>query len=91
MQFTVRINGTNENPWHKFYLTQNPFPQIAKAEYDAHMQAINRLDGDPIKSTDDIESILKGFSREFIDECKKRYKPGERVKFDVYWKDGENA
>lgn len=86
MKVTVRINGTNENPWHKFHLTMNPFPQIAKFELHNHMMAINRLDGDPISSPEEIETILQqGFSKEFITLCKRQFRKGERVEFDVVW------
>ena len=33
IELNVTINGTGINPWHRFGLRQNPFPQLGKAEY----------------------------------------------------------
>jgi hypothetical protein len=79
----IRINGTNENPWHRMGMKQNPFPQLGKAEYDRAEMMINSLDGDPIKGPEDIRERLKGFDPEFIEGCIKRYRPGERVEFTI--------
>ncbi len=80
---TVKINGTNVNPWHIYGLRQNPFPQIGKAEYDLADQQINSLNGDPVKSADDIRTRLAVFNDEFIEGCVARFQPGERVSFEV--------
>jgi len=83
LEFTVRLNGTSENHWHRMGLTQNPFPQIAKAELMHGMMQINSLDGDPITGPADIRARLKGFTEEFIQLCISQFKPGEQVEFDV--------
>lgn len=85
---TVRLNGTNENPWHKFGLTQNPFPQIAKAEYMRGMMQLNSLNGDPIKSPEDIRQRLAGCTEEFIELCVSQFKPGVIAMFDAVFDDG---
>jgi hypothetical protein len=79
----VRLNGTDENIWHKWGLKKNPFPQIGKAEFDAAERQINSLDGDPIKNIADIRRRLEGFDREFIELCIKQFKPGKRTVFEV--------
>ena len=85
---TIKINGTKENPWHKMGFTQNPFPQIAKAEYGAGERAIASLDGDPIKDADDIRNRLKGFDPEFVDGIIARWVPGERTEFEFTFGEG---
>jgi hypothetical protein len=84
MIFTMRLNGTDENPFHKMGLTQNPFPQIAKAEYMPQMHAINELAANPIKDVDDLRARMKDlFTDEFIEGCVARFKKGEYVEFEV--------
>ena len=85
LKVTVRLNGTDHNPWHKYGLKQNPFPQIARAEYDRGCQQINSLNGDPIKDADDIRQRLQGFSKEFIELCVAKFRPGETVVFNVFF------
>lgn len=80
---TVRVNGTNVNHHHRMGLKQNPFPQIGKAEYDKAERQINSLDGDPVKSAEDIRERLQGFGSEFIDLCIANYRPGKRTAFQV--------
>ena len=79
----VAINGTKSNKWHKLGVTQNPFPQLGRAEWDE--RKINSLDGDPVKDADDIRQRLTGMSAEFIELCCRMFKPGRRVAFVVYW------
>lgn len=81
MRLTVHLNGTNENPWHKYGLTQNPFPQIAEYRYSAACLQMQALDGEPIKSLYDIHQRLRGWSEEFIELCCDAYIPGESVSF----------
>jgi hypothetical protein len=83
VRFEVVLNGTKENPWAKLGLTQNPFPQIAKAEYTPGLLKVQSLAGEPIKDCEDIRYRLEGFSREFIELCCSRFIPGETVKFTV--------
>lgn len=84
----VELNGTDENPFHKMGLTQNPFPQLAKAEHDSACLKLQSLAGDPIPNTDYIRERLKDhFSDEFIELCCEEFKPGEFVKFYVTWDD----
>jgi hypothetical protein len=79
----VYINGTDTNRWHKYGMKVNPFPQVAKLEWQQIDSMINHLDGDPIKSEEELLERLKGFSPKFIDLCKQHYKPGERTSFRV--------
>jgi hypothetical protein len=87
MKLEVRLNGTDENPWHKMNLRMNPFPQIAKHELNGAMMQLNSLDGDPITGPDDIRNRLSGWSDEFVDRCIEQFKPGERVRFVVEFPD----
>jgi hypothetical protein len=83
----VKLNGTNENPWHRMNLTQNPFPQIPRAELMAAMTQLASLDGDPLTGPDDIRSRLTGWSDEFIELCVAKFKPGELVEFSITFPD----
>jgi len=83
LKMEIRINGSGENPWHIYQLKQNPFPQLGIYEYNAFDQMVNSLDGDPIKSEDDIRERLKGCSEEFIKLCISAYQPGHRVRFCI--------
>jgi hypothetical protein len=87
LKITVTLNGTDVNPWHKMGLRQNPFPQLAKAEYDAGERMLASLDGDPIKEPDDIRRRLKGFDPKFVEGVVARFVPGQRVRFDVTFPD----
>jgi hypothetical protein len=85
----VRLNGTNENPWHKFSLTCNP---IGKAEWDAGQRALASLDGDPLLGEEDIRARLKGrVSNELIELCVSQFKPGKRVEFEFWFDDEERG
>lgn len=83
MELKVTINGTNANPWNKMGLTRNPFPQIPRAELMPFMDTLAKLDGDPISDTDQIKSILKGWSQEFVELCCQKFELGKRVCFTV--------
>ena len=86
----VVLNGTDENPYNCLGLTQNPFPQIGKAEYQAAITELASLGGDPIPhgSYDAyIRMKLLGFSPEFVDLCVKNFRPGVIVEFAVTWGD----
>lgn len=83
MRIEVELNGTDANPWLRYGLRQNPFPQIARAEYAAACIRLQKLGGDPIPDTDYIRTTLAGFSEEFITLCCARFRKGERVKFGV--------
>jgi len=83
MKLEVVLNGTDTNPYHKLGLTQNPFPQLGKAQYDQHVLALQSLGGNPIPDTDYIRKVLKGWSAEFVDLCCKTFRKGEMVKFTV--------
>jgi hypothetical protein len=88
MKFKVALNGTETNPWEKFGLTQNPFPQLAKYEYDAACLRLQKLGGPPIphdKAEQYIREVLKGFSKEFIDICCMKFEPGKMVEFDIHF------
>jgi hypothetical protein len=84
----VRLNGTNENPWHIYNLRCNPFPQIAKYEFMAGQIALNELDGDPLTGPDDIRARLGNkVTDELIELCVQQFKPGERVEFEITFDD----
>jgi hypothetical protein len=59
-QFEVVLNGTDTNPYHKYGLEKNPFPQIARYEYTAHMLHIAHLGGDPIPDTELYSGTFEG-------------------------------
>lgn len=79
----VVLNGTDENPWHKMGLTQNPFPQLARAETDGAVLRLQSLGGDPIPHTDYIRERLHGFTPEFVELVCSKFKKGEIVRFLV--------
>jgi hypothetical protein len=81
MKIKITINGTDTNPHLRYGLIQNPFPQIAKAEYNWLDTAINSLAGDPVKDVADIRRRLRGCSEEFINLVCNKYVPGEKVTF----------
>lgn len=87
MQITVRLNGTDTNPYSKWGLRCNPFPQIGRAEYDAAERRLNSLGGEPIPDTDYIRHTLKGFSSEFIELCCSNFRKGEYIEFLVNFPD----
>lgn len=83
VRITVRINGTDENPWGRYGLKVNPFPQTGIGELQAGEMALASLDGEPITSAADIRKRLKGFSDELVDLCIQQWMPGQRVEFDI--------
>jgi len=84
---TVRLNGTDTNPWSRMGFTQNPFPQMARAELSQADRALSSLDGEPLKGVDDIRARLNGVaSDEFIELCCLQFKPGKRVVFTATWR-----
>lgn len=87
LTMTVTINGTDSNRWNRLGMTQNPFPQLGKSEYDIGEMQIASLDADPVTGPDDIRQRLRGFSDEFIEGCISRYTPGERVRFTISFPD----
>lgn len=84
-KMTVRLNGTDENPWLRMGLTQNPIPQLGKYEYDRWCLHLQKLGADPIPDTDYIRNHLRGYTDELVDLCCRQFKKGEMVEFDVYW------
>jgi hypothetical protein len=79
----VSINGTTENPWHRFGLARNPFPQIARYEWMVGQDALASLD-EPVSSADEIRGRLQGrVSVELVELCVAQYRPGEHVTFDI--------
>lgn len=85
MRIVVVLNGTDENPFHRWGLRQNPFPQLGIAEYDKACLVVQSLGGDPIPNTDYIRERLEGFDPEFIELCCREFRKGETVRFSVYW------
>lgn len=85
IEFKVVLNGTYENPYHKLGLEMNPFPQIGDSRFDE--TPIKILAATPILNAAHIRKVLKGFDKEFVTECCKRFKKGERVEFAVSFPD----
>jgi hypothetical protein len=88
IELNVAINGTGINPWHRFGLRQNPFPQIGKAEYAAGERKLASLDGDPVLTADDIRERLAGFDPAFVEGVIQRWQPGRRVRFKIVFPGG---
>jgi hypothetical protein len=91
IELNVTINGTGMNPWHCFGLRQNPFPQTGKAEYAAGERQLASLDGDPVRTADDIRERLTGFNPEFVEGVIRRWQPGRRVRFKIAFPAGRNT
>lgn len=86
MKLQVKLNGTATNPFARYGLKQNPFPQIAEYEYSAGCLQVQKLGGEPIphdRYEEYIRDVLSDFSEEFVNLCVSRFKPGEMVEFDV--------
>lgn len=82
-KFIVKLNGTDQNPWHKYGLKANPFPQVAKYEYVGACMRMQSLGADPIPNVEYIRERLKGFSPEFVNVCCERFQKGRMVQFEV--------
>ena len=91
IELNVTINGTGINPWHRFGLRQNPFPQLGKAEYAAGERQLASLDGDPVRTADDIRERLAGFDPAFVEGVIQRWQPGRRVRFKIVFPGGRNT
>lgn len=87
MRLFIELNGTDENPYGKLGMTQNPFPQIAQAEYTDGCLQLQALGGEPIPDTDYIRKHLRGWSKEFVDLCCAQFQKGKVVKFYVSWEE----
>jgi hypothetical protein len=85
MRLHVALNGTNENPYTKFGLTQNPFPQIASFETQTACLHLQKLGADPIPNAHAIREHLRGWGTEFVDLCCRMFVKGQYVTFDVEW------
>jgi hypothetical protein len=83
IELHVTINGTDTNPWHRFGLRRNPFPQTGKAEYAAGERKLASLDAAPVRTADDIRERLAGFDQEFAGGVIQRWQPGHRVRFKI--------
>ena len=83
MELEVVLNGTNENPYHKFGLKQNPFSQLADARFDPYVLKLQSLGAEPIKDVQHIRKMLAGWSQEFVDLCCQKFEPGKMVRFKV--------
>lgn len=80
---TVELNGTSENPYHRLGLTQNPFPQVGKHEWNLMVLQVQKLGGDPIPDVQYIRDTLKGFTPEFIELCCNNFRKGQMVTFTM--------
>jgi hypothetical protein len=91
IELNVAINGADMNPWHRFGLRQNPFPQTGKPEYAAGERKLASLDGDPVRTADDIRERLAGFDPGFVEGVIQRWQPGRRVRFKIVFPGGRNT
>lgn len=83
MRITVKLNGTDENPYAKYGLKCNPFPQIGLDEFRGANALLADLAANPIKDLDDLRNRLKGCTGEFIDLCCQRFEKGKTVEFQI--------
>jgi hypothetical protein len=84
MKLRIALNGTDKNPFEIWGLRCNPFPQLAKAEYDSATMRLQELGGEPIPNVEYIRKHLKGyFTDEFIEYCCRQFEPGKMVKFMI--------
>lgn len=86
-RFTVRLNGTKENPYLKLGLKRNPFPQVPRMEYMPLNNLLGKLAAEPIRDVQHLQELLKGATPEFIQGCCERFRPGEMVEFDITFPD----
>jgi len=91
IELSVTVNGTHTNPWHRFGLRQNPFPQTGKAEYAAGERQLASLDGDPVRTADDIRDRLAGFDPEFVEGVIQRWQPAAASDSRSYSRPGRNT
>src|SRR5260370_2345700 len=89
-ELNVTITGTGMTPWHRFGLRQNPFPQTGKAEYAAGERKLASLDGDPVRTADDIRERLAGFAPEFVEGVIQRWQPGRPVRLKIVFPAARN-
>jgi hypothetical protein len=82
-KLTVCLNGTRDNPYARYGVTQNPFPQIARHGYDAACLRLQSLGGEPIPDVQHIRDTLEGWDPAFIELCCRNYRPGVYVKFCI--------
>jgi len=83
VRFRVRLNGTDVNPFDRYGVSQNPFPQNAKYEYGALCQLLNNLAAEPIRDVEHLRERLKGADSEFVEGCCQRFRKGEVVEFVI--------
>lgn len=85
---TVMLNGMDTNPYSKYGVRCNPFPQIAKYETQQQIMRVQELGATPIPDTNFIRNHLKGYaSEELIDLCCKQFQKGQYVEFMIGWND----
>lgn len=85
---TIKLNGTEENPYHKYGLTRNPFPQIGKYEWSHVDHLLANLEAEPIKDDLDLRDRLKGCDPDFIQVCCERFQKGKMVVFELTFPEG---
>jgi hypothetical protein len=91
MKYTLQVslNGTKINPFHKYGIKQNPFPQLGKAQWAEAERRVAQLGGNPLRDTDQIREILKGFDQTFVNLCCFHFKKGEYIRFAVEWTESD--
>ena len=84
IKIVVKLNGTDKNPFEAMGLTQNPFPVIAKAEYESACLALQSLEGIPLLDELDIRKRLTGKVDEYIIMvCCIKFQPGKMSEFNL--------
>jgi hypothetical protein len=84
VKFKVTLNGTSENPYERWGLTQNPFPLLP--EHPGLSRGLAYLDATPMPALADLERALEhvNATEEFRHACRTEYRAGERVTFGCY-------
>jgi hypothetical protein len=82
-KITVRLNGTDKNPFAIWGMRCNPFPQVGEYELMPVQRRLAELAGEPIKDEADLRKRLEGFDANFVEGCVRRFRPGEIVEFDI--------
>jgi hypothetical protein len=81
LRFT--INGTTANPYARWGLDHNPFPQTGIHELRGGEAQLASLGGRPIRDAADIRERLAGFDPAFIERVVGAWVPGEMVGITV--------
>jgi hypothetical protein len=79
VEVTFTINGTGQNPYAYWGLSQNPFPSSGIHEFAAAEAHLASLGGEPILTEADIRDRLPGFDPAFVRRVIDAWVPGRIV------------